>query len=264
MTHQPTLFASEADGSTTTKKMRVFADDEIASALVHLPKAAEYESFEDYKKYLAENLPYNAAATRRRRAQYILNRFFPEDKLDTPLQFFISKNRSSDALKQVIFYQLTLAEPVLGKIADELIYPALPIGKVTREQIIESMLSYLPEIEPASQAKVLRSIFHSYDLLGIGREEDSHIKFQLKSGMLEALAYVLVAEFPEPGIFSFDRIFNGPAHHQLLWDKEWIRKQLYILRDMGVVSKVSEIDTVRQFSLEYGQRESLERFFAAL
>jgi hypothetical protein len=95
----------------------------------------------------------------------------------------------------------------------------------------------------------------------VGREDNDTLKFQLHPGSLEALIYMLASEYPEPGIYSFESLFNGPIHRWLLWDREWIRKQLYALRDLQIVSKVSEIDTIRQFSLEFGQREILERFF---
>ena len=264
MTYQPNLFSPEKNTRSKKKETRVFADDEIASVLIHLPKAAEFENIKLYKKYLEENLQYNSVGTRQRRASYILNRFFPDGSLNTPLHFFISKSKSIDALKQVVFYQLATVEPILKKVAEELIYPALPIGKVTKEQLREFILGNLPGTETTSQSKVFRSIINSYSLLGIGREEDDIIKFQLKAGSLEALVFILSTEFPQPGIFSFDTIFDGPAHRWLLWDKEWIRKQLYILRDMGVLSKVSEIDTVRQISLEFGQQDCLKRFFIAL
>lgn len=47
----------------------------------------------------------------------------------------------------------------------------------------------------------------------------------------------------------------------LLWDREWIRRQLYNLQDLGIVSKVSEIDTIRQFTIGLDQAAALERFF---
>jgi DNA repair protein RadC len=264
MLYQPTLFSASKKTTSKVREMRVFANDEIANALIHVPKAPEFENIVLFKKYLEDNLPYNSVETRQRRANYILDRFFPDGDLNTPLLYFVSRTTSSDSLKQVFFYQLTTVEPILKKVVEDRVYPSLPIGKVTRDQLREFMLMYLPDIETSSQSKVLRSLLNSYNLLGIGREEDNILKFQLKPGTLDAFTYVLSAEFPESGIYSFDTIFEGPSHRWLLWDKEWIRKQLYVLRDIGVVSKVSEIDTVRQFSLEFGQREFLKQYFDAV
>src|SRR5690606_35834750 len=66
-------------------QMRIFANDEISNSLSFLPQAANFSSLEDFKRYLHEKLPYNAAETRQRRANYIIERFFPENHIDTPL-----------------------------------------------------------------------------------------------------------------------------------------------------------------------------------
>lgn len=260
---QPELFVTSSPKESKPHEMRVFANDEINTSLAHLPFAGEYDSFAHYKAYLDANLPYNSAETRHRRANNILDRFYPDKNLNTPLTLFTKLCKSQEAIKAVIFYHLALAEPLLTKVADEFIYSALPKGKVEREQLREFILGYMPDIGASSQKHSLRSIFYSYTLLGLGREDGDALKFQLRAGNLDALVYVLTAEFPEPGIYTFDKLMDGPAHRWLLWDKDWIRKQLYLLRDMGVVSKVSEIDSVKQFSLEFGQSDCLNRYLNA-
>lgn len=265
MNYQPNLFDVSTKKPVTKKgrEIRVFANDEIVTSLEHLPKAGDYSSYALYKDYLGSHLPYNSIETRQRRANYILDRFYPDEDLDTPLTLFTKYCKSQDSLKPVIFYHLAKAELLLAKVAEDLIFPALPLGKIGREQLREFILGYLPKIGNSSQKNALRSIFYSYTLLGVGREDGETLKFQLHPGNLDALVYVLSSEFPEPGIYSFDSLFDSPVHHWLLWDKDWIRKQLYLLRDMGVVSKVSEIDAVRQFSLEFGQGDCLNRYFNA-
>jgi hypothetical protein len=241
--------------------MRVFANDEIVTSLQHLPMAGDYSTFASYKSYLENHLPYNSIETRQRRANYILDRFYPDGDLNTILTLFTHNNRSQEALKSVVFYHLAKAESLLARVANDLVYPALPLGRIGREQLREFILGHLPKIKGSSQTKVLRSIFYAYDLLNVGREDNDSLKFQLHTGNLEAFIYILASEYPEPGIYSFESLFNGSAHRWLLWGREWIRKQLYTLRDMRILSKVSEIDTVRQFSMEFGPRECIERFF---
>ncbi|MCX6083131.1 MAG: hypothetical protein NTW32_26690 [Chloroflexi bacterium] len=263
--NQPLLFPSDqVPVHVKVREMRVFANDEIETALQFLPRAAECPSLADFKNLLEQELPYNSQDTRQRRANYILDRYYPAGSINTPLSAYAQHFQSGDGLKSVVFYQLAKAEPILAKAADEFIFPALPLGKISRDALREFILGYLPEIKSASQAKVLRSIFYAYTLLGVGRTDGEYLKFQLHPGSQDAFAYVLMSEYPEPGIYSFDSLFDGPAHRWLLWDRDWIRKQLYLLRDLGIVSKVSEIDTVRQFSLEFGQKENLARYYQAI
>ncbi len=243
------------------RSMRVFANDEIANSLDLLPKAAQFETLDGFKQYLNEKLPYNAAETRQRRANYILERFFPEGDIHTPLTFFVAQYPAPADLKPVIFYHLLKAEPIAEKVAEEFIWPALPIGRVDREQMREFILQYLPDAGASSQKNMLRALFYTYDLLGVGSTNDTTLRFQFRKGTLESFLYVLTSEFPQPGIYSFEALYNGPVHRWLLWDREWVRQQLYNLQDFGILTKVSEIDTVRQFSLAVDQPTALHLFF---
>ncbi len=272
---QPWLFemkqgVDEQPSSTTEKsreqavkerQMRVFANDEIANSLAFLPKAAKFRSLEDYREYLTERLPYNAADTRRRRANYIIERFYPEGSLSVPLTSYAARCSTQSDLGAAVFYHLLKAEPIAAKVAEELIWSALPMGRVEREQVREFVLRYLPEIGSSSQKNVLQALFHAYDLLNVGKVHETSLSFRLHQGTLEGYLYVLTCEYPEPGIYTFDSLYAGPLHRWLLWDREWMRLQLYNLQDLGIVAKVSEIDTVRQFTLALDQPTALHRYF---
>ncbi len=67
--------------------IRTFANDEIANALAFVPQAAQFETYEAFQAHLEGRLPYNSLSTRKRRANYILNRFFPTERLDVPLTY---------------------------------------------------------------------------------------------------------------------------------------------------------------------------------
>jgi hypothetical protein len=242
-------------------QMRTFANDEIANSLTFIPQAARFETFEAFKAYLKERLPYNSESTRERRANYILSRFFPEERLDVPLTYYAVHCTSQEDLKPALFYHVLRAEPLAVKVAEEFIWPALPIGCVDREDLREFILRYLPDIGTSSQKNALRSLFTTYDLLSVGVQEDTTLRFQVHTGTLKGFLYVLAAEFPKPGIYTFEALESGPMRLWLLWDREWMRQQLYNLRDLGVIAKVSEIDTVRQFTLAFDQWGALRHYF---
>lgn len=243
------------------RQMRVFANDEIVNSLAFLPQVGSFQSLDEFKKYMQEKLPYNAAETRQRRANYIVERFYPENDIDTLLTFFITHCSGAADLKPAVFYHVLKAELIASKVADEFIWPALPVGHVEREQLREFVLRYLPDAGASSQKNMLRALFYTYDLLGVGSANDTILRFQYHKGSLESFLYILTSEFPQPGIYSFEEIYNGPVHRWLLWDREWIRQQLYNLQDFGVLSKISEIDTVRQFTLTMDQPMALRLFF---
>jgi hypothetical protein len=242
-------------------QMRAFVNDEIANSLQFLPEAIDFDSLDSYRQYLEENLPYNSITTRKRRVGHIINRLFTDGRIDTPLAYFASNASSSDDNKQALFYEVLRGEPLAAKVADEFIWPALPNGYVGREVMREFILRHLPDLSPASQTKVLNAIYKTYTLLSIGTSEGDLLRFQIHKGTLEGFLYVLTSEFPKPGVYSFEALYSGPMRHWLLWDKEWMRQQLYNLQDFGVIAKVSEIDTVRQFTTQLDQMNALRTYF---
>ncbi len=96
-----------------------------------------------------------------------------------------------------------------------------------------------------------QAIIRTYERFGIGAATRTRLNVSLREGSLAAFGYVLHLEFPEPGMYSFERLFNGPTHRWLLWDQQWMVHQLYVLREAGILSKVSEIDRMRQFTTKY-------------
>lgn len=246
------------------RSLRVFANDEVANALVFLPEAVSFSTLQQYKEYLEAKLPYNSAETRRRRAGYLIGRFFPSGQIDTPFFYFLSHLSSDVSLKPAVFYQVLRSEAAAAKIAEELIYPALPSGRVGRNQLKDFIKSFLPSISDSSLKNMLRSVLTTYSLLGVGLLRDEILSIRLHQGDLEGFLYVLTSEFPAPGIYTFDQLYQGPVHRWLLWEKEWIRKQLYHLRDLKIIAKISEIDTVQQFTLDVSQTQALRLFYESI
>ncbi|MBP9040768.1 MAG: hypothetical protein KBF64_03235 [Anaerolineaceae bacterium] len=263
---QSTLFNSpEVSGQELepeSRNMRVFANDEIANSLLLLPKAPSFTNLEDYKNYLINNLPYNSEETRRRRTNYILDRFFPTGNLSCSLTLFLGHEPQDNVLKPIVFYHILKSEPIAIKVAEELVYPLLPIGRTNREQVKDFIRKYLPEASDSSLKNMLRAIFYSYSLLGVGNVTGETLRFQLKPGEFEPFLYVFTSEFNEPGIYTFDHLYQGPLHRWLLWDREWLRRQLYNLRDLGIISKISEIDNVKQFTVSLNQTMALQEYFS--
>jgi DNA repair protein RadC len=255
------MSAADPAPADTSTEIRAFVNDEATNALDFLPQAARFTSLADFKAYLGERLPYNSASTRHRRANYILDRFFRGDRLDTPLTYFAARCASPEDLKPAIFYHLLAAEPLAARVADDLVWPALPVGRVGRTDIREFVLRHLPDLSAASVKLVLHAIFNAYTILSVGAEDRDVLRFQAHPGTLEGLLYVLTAEFPAPGIYTFAALEASPLRRWLLWDRDWLRRQLANLADLGIISKVSEIDTIRQFTLSFDQMTALRRYF---
>lgn len=262
---QPGLFHSDLDvvkvNQKDTREKRVFTDDETANSIQFLPMAPKYKTLEGLREFLNSNLPYNASSTRIRRASYILQRFFPSGEINTPFQYYLSKFNSVPALKSVVFYSIIKSEPLSQFIAEKLVYPNLPLGFIRQNQIEEYIRKNQPGIQEASVSKSANAVKNLYRDSDTGVLVDNRLVFHMRIGELEGFLYIFTSEFPEPGIYSFDALYQGPIHQWMLWGKEWIHKQLYYLRDLGVISKISEIDTINQFSVGMKQFDALKVYF---
>ncbi len=246
------------------REMRVFANDEAVNSLTFVPKVTEVRSYHQFREILESQLPYNSAETRRRRANYILERFFPAETLDTPLRVFLSHTPSTESLQAALFYHILRSEPAAKKVAEEYLYPALPTGYIEREGLREFLLTFLPQASISSLSNMLRSIFYTYSKLGVASMNGDKLRLRLHTGQLDALVYILTSEFRDAGIYTFEALFQGPAHRWLLWDKEWIQRQLYRLRDINLISKISQIDTLQQVTIAVDQGSALAQFYQSV
>jgi DNA repair protein RadC len=240
--------------------LRVCSKDFADHALEHLPHAVNYHSVEEFRQYLLDRLRFNSVATRRRFANYIISRYFPGDTYNTDLPQFAAATAGKPALGEALFYLTCRTEMIVSLAAEELIFPSLVQGGVSRSRLREYVQSKFPRSKSADE--IAQAIVRTYQFFGIGSTTRTELRVSLREGSLGSFAYILHHEFPEPGMHAFDRMFDGPMHKWLLWDKQWMVRQLYRLREAGLLSKVSEIDQLRQFTTKYTLNDALESIVA--
>jgi DNA repair protein RadC len=229
--------------------LRIYDKDLVEHALSHIPSAIHFQKIDDFRAYLTEKIRFNSQATRRRAATYLIGRYFPGEVLHKDLVEFAAKTVGQQALSDALFYLTCRMEPIVASVADEVIFPALPEGGVARGRILEFVQSRFPSSK--SVPDMSQAIIRTYERFGIGTATRSRLNVSLREGSLAAFGYILHLEFPEPGMYSFERLFEGPLHRWLLWDQQWMIQQLYLLREAGILSKVSDIDRMRQFTTRY-------------
>ena len=264
-TVKPAKKSSTVKAASKTAKQppfgRTFTNDLAQAALDYVPLATQFETVESYKQHLLGVLPYNSDSSRRRYASNLINRYFPTGTLQTPMIQFMDYEKDRASQQAVLFYETVKVEDTLKAIAEKSIWPALPAGKITREQLRNFLTSMFADISAATMKRMLYSIFNIYSILNGARAEQDTLHFQIRKGTVPAFLHILCAEFPEPGIYTMSALEAGPMRRWLLWDRDWMRRQLYNLQDLGVLAKVSEIDTIRQFTLTYNQVDALHHYY---
>jgi len=240
--------------------LRIYDKDLVDHALSHVPAAINFQRIDDFRDYLTEKIRFNSQATRRRAASYLTNRYFPGEILHKDLVEFAAKTAHKPALSDALFYLTCRMEPIVASVGEEVIFPSLPKGGVARGRILEFVQSKFPGLK--SVPDMSQAIVRTYERFGIGTTTRTRLNVSLREGSLTAFGYILHLEFPEPGMYSFERLFSGPMHRWLLWDQQWMVRQLYLLREAGILSKVSEIDRIRQFTTKYALDEAMRHLSA--
>ena len=240
--------------------LRVYAKDFADHALLHLPQSVKYRSAEAFRTYLSERLRFNSQATRRRTANYIVSRFFPDDVYNGDVPPFAAATAGTPALGEALFYLTCRTEKIVSLVAEEVVFPSLAQGGVTRTRLKEYVQGKFPDSKSAGH--VGQAVVRSYQFYGLGTAGRTRLDVAVREGSLVSFAYVLHLEFPEPGMYPFGEMSDGPMHKWMLWDQEWMVRQLYRLREAGLLSKVSEIDRLRQFTTRYTLADAVHRIVA--
>ncbi|MGO9203452.1 MAG: UPF0758 domain-containing protein [Limisphaerales bacterium] len=227
----------------------LFGKAALREAIQSLPSLPDSESLDEIRLHLRKNLHYSAEQTRERYAAYITRRLFPNGVADQALRAFGKANASTPELKEVCFYRFCKAEPLMQNVIADLFLPALGLGRVRRERIMGYLQDKFPESRSAKDCT--QAIVDALVAGGVAAADHSQITFAARPVRPASFAFILHSEFPEPDIYEVARAESNRLLSCLLWTPERILAALYELRNMGVISKISEIDSVRQFTLKF-------------
>lgn len=242
--------------------LRIYTKDLVSQASKFVPKAAAFPDLAAYRTFLSDKLPFNAVATRRRNANYLISRFFPGETLHRDLVAFAAAADGHRALGDVLFYLVCRTEKMVAQVAEQLVWPSLAEGGVPRSRLQDYVEAHFPQFK--SGHEVSSAIVRTYTGFGVGAATRTRLNVAQRQGHLAAFVYILHLEYPEPGMYSFEKLLDGPMHKWLLWDRKWIVDQLYLARHAKLLPKISEIDSLRQFTTKYPLAEAVDRIVPLL
>ena len=231
----------------------------LADAIALLPEMPLVATPTEARTFFREHLRFNAAETRDRFASFIVQRMFPDGAIDRALPRFARAFVGRQELRDVCFYRLCKAEPIMSMVAEQVLLPAIAQSELSRSVLV----AYLRGLYPASRsiddgaAVIVRALADAQ----VARVTAKMLTVAYRPVALPALAFVLSSEFP-PGVHAIGDLARNPAMRALLWDPSALAPALYELRNQGLISKVSEIDSVRQFTTRFTPEQVVERIVA--
>ena len=230
-------------------KTGLFVKPLLNESMDVLPQLPDTESLAEVRNFLSANLHFNGQTTRDRYAYFITQRMFPDGYADLALRTFARTHAGQRALRDVCFYRLCRAQPVMLSIIEDLLLPSISAGQLPRSLLRDYLAHRFPAI--ASINDYAHAIIEALVGGGLATADRLTISFTYRDIAIESFAFVLHSEFPEPGMFDIGKVEQNRAIHAMLWKPATIVPALYELRNRKIISKVSEIDTVRQFTTKY-------------
>lgn len=227
----------------------MFGKAVLKEAIQILPKLPDSESLDEIRSFLRAKLHFNSEQTRQRYANYITRRMFPNGYADAPLLSFAKAFPDARELQEVGFYRFLLSEPLEVEIIEDLILPNLGVGRLNRERIRKRLSEKFPDSK--SIVDCGKAIVDALTAGGIAKADRTKISFGYREIPMASFAFVLHSEFPEPGMYDIRKLEENRIIRAMLWNPERLLHALYELRNQGLISKISEIDNIRQFTTKY-------------
>ena len=235
--------------SSPRARTGLFGKAVLREAIEILPKIPDTTELTEIRDFLRESLHFSAEQTRARNANYITQRMFPDGVADSPFRIFARRFAGTPELREICFYRFCKAEPLMLQVSEDLIIPALGLGRISREKLRAFLSAHFPGSK--SLGDCAKAIVDALVAGGIADADRRQISFGARRLRPASFGFILHSEFAEPGIYPVALAESNRHLLSLLWTPESILSGLYELRNLGVISKISEIDSVRQFTLKF-------------
>ena len=227
----------------------LFGKSMLQEAIEMLPQLPNTESLNEVRDFLKNHLRFSGQSTKDRNALYIVQRMFPDGYADLALLAFARTYASRQELCDVCFYRFCKAEPLMYDVIENLLLPSMSAGQLERSTLRDYLAHRFPTY--SSTKDCAWAIVDALIAGGIATADRLTINFIYRDIKIPSFAFILHSEFPEPGMFDIGKIEQNRAFRAMLWKPAALIPTLYELRNRKIISKVSEIDTVRQFTTKY-------------
>lgn len=238
----------------------LFGKAMMGETIKMLPMLPDTDSIVEIKEFLKANLPFNSEQTRYRNTLYIVQRMFPYGIADKALRLFARHFAGTQELKDVCYYRFCKVEALMEQITENVLLPVIANGAIKRNTLTDYLQDQYPQSKSVKDC--VNAITEAWSAAGIARCTKNSISFTYRRINPAAFAFILYSEFPDPGLYDIGLLERSSAVNLMLWEPEGILPALYELRNQGLLSKVSQIDSVRQFTTQYNLEQVVLKLIA--
>ncbi len=227
----------------------LFGKAVLKEAIDLLPQIPDVESLGQVKEFLINNLHFNSEQTRKRYADYIIARTFIRGYPDKAISIFAKKYAEKQELRDVLFYRFCKAQPIMFDVIEDIFLKAIGVGKVKRGRLQEYLQQQFPHSK--SIKDYTQAIIEALSDGRVVKSDRITINFSYRDILIPSFAFIVHSEFPERGMYDITMIETNKAIRAMFWNPTHIMPALYELRNQGLISKISDIDNMRQFTTRF-------------
>jgi hypothetical protein len=238
-----------------------FAHPLVEESLKFLPAALEYPTTVAFREYLVEHLHHNSFNTRYRFAKYIAHRFSKDGDMNLDLARAIAYFGDSRSSREIIYFEMLLAVPLLQEIA------ALWLAEIPEQGVRRSELLVFLEtrLGGRSTKEISGSAIQTFRSCGKLKIPKPAVYIPLWAAPpLGAFLYALARLYPEPAMVRVDFFSGQQILRALLWPGPSIEELLKEAARAGHISKISQLDQYHQFTLAGTGEDRLNLLFKPL
>lgn len=240
-------------------QLSTLQDFPIEAGIQAVKDSLNFTDFEEFYRYLLENLPQNSPATRHRYASLVVRWLFPERELGGVLPRVWQAYRDDHLLRELARVTVLEVEPVIARFVTEVIQ-AMPIGQEFDSAQARDFITHLYGAFKQNSYKRLLVATRRLGFLEKNSKRNDRVIAAVPPPA-DALLLLLHARLaPTPRIVRVSDLLAEPFWRYLgLRQPDEVRAILHDANAAGLLARYSIVDQLEQVTTRYTWEEYLSR-----
>ncbi len=234
-----------------TEEAATLQDFPLQASIQAVKASADFERYDDFYRYMLDNLPQNSPQTRRRYAGLVGRRYFPGLVLDSLLPQVWKAYRDEQILADLMRVYALEAEPVIARFVLDKVWP-LTVGQVFDVLVARA---FIHETYGAFKKNSYKRLLMTVRYLGfLGRYNGDLIVEEIPSPADALLILLHDRLAPTPRIVRLSEILDADWRRFLgLKTRDAVRRVLRQAEGAGLIARYSSVDELEQITTRFNR-----------
>jgi hypothetical protein len=248
-----TIWTRDRSDMDVIEQVSTLQDFPLQASIQAVKASIDFESYDDFYLYLLEHLPQNSPQTRKRYAELIGKRYFPESSVDNLLAQVWKAYRDERVLIDLMRVYALDAEPIIAHFVMNKVWP-LTVGEVFDVDVARAFIQEVYGVfKQNSYERLLLTVRH----LGfLGRYNGQLVAEQIPIPTDALLILLHDRLAPTPRIVRLNDIVEADWWRYLgIKQPEDVRQALRRAEAAGSISRYATVDELEQVTTRFTRDE---------